>query len=384
RRRTDHAWQEFGGEQCYRDDRGRIWVRYGQPAERYRSPTVWRYLNTKQLAGGAMMRDRPWEVWLYPHEGLYYNFIEFNNAYRIWAMVRLDRRHPIAFFKKSMEPKFSLPAVAARDKPVERPLECRWARFRSSSSPDKVRWELYWRIPVEAVKQKQIAAAFALTDAKGPAPSPSLPFGVNSAEGKVTVDTVWYDVVVPADSLPEPYAFGQRNLDLDPGHYQLEITVFDGAGTAYQARTEAELIAYRPGIQECSDVELARLQDTTSITPDFQKGKFKRVIPQVAGEIPTRQPYFVYYEVYNLRTDAKGNHHVRVRLQMFQPGRDTLAERPFAAGEFSYEEPGAEFHGCHCVYPQDLGEGELYLLIGVEDQLSGRVTKLIKNLRLKE
>jgi hypothetical protein len=366
-RRTDYAWREFGTERCFRDDRAYTYVRYGEPAERWRNGKTWRYLNAKQLAGGAMMRERPWEVWQYPDQGLYFDFIEFNEAYRIWATVRLDRSHPVAFFDTSRKPVVPLPAATGQvQQPL--PLEIQWARFRSPVAPGKVRWELYWRVPIGAVRDGMAEAAFALTNARG----------------ERTVDTVRYDVAVPADSLPEPYAFGQRNLDLDPGHYRMAIDVLPGGGAVYRSQAEAELVAYRPGIQECSDVELALLQDTTLISPVFQKGKYRRVVPQAAGELPTRQPFFVYYEVYNLRTDGAGNHQVKVRLQMFQAGRDTLAERPFAAGEFSYQEPGADFRGSHCVYPRDLGAGELYLMISVEDLLSGRVTKLIKPIRLKE
>lgn len=366
-RRTDYVWQEFGGAQCYRDDRARIYLRHGEPADRWRNQKTWRYLSSKQLAGGSMTRERPWEIWQYPDQGLYFDFIEFNQAYRIWATVRLDRRHPLAFFDTGRSPAAPLPP-AGGEGPVQRSLESRWARFKSASAPGKVRWELYWRVPVEAVRDGQAAVAFVLTDAMG----------------KRTADTIRYDVIIPTDSLPEPYAFGQRNLDLDPGRYRMEIAVRTGGGAVYRSQSEAELVAYRPGIRECSDVELALLQDTTLISTDFQKGKYKRVIPHVADELPVRQPYFVYYEVYNLRTDGKGDHHVLVRLQMFQAGTDTLTERPFATGEFTYEEPGTEFHGCHCIYPRDLGAGEVYLLISVEDRLSGRVTKLIRTFRLME
>jgi GWxTD domain-containing protein len=366
-RRLEYAWQEFSGEQCFRDDRARVYVRYGEPADRWRSTSTWRYLNSKQLAGGSMMRERPWEVWQYPDQGSYFDFIEFNQVYRIWATLRLDRRHPIAFFDTSRTPVASRPPSAG-GVPAHRPLESQWARFRSPSAPGKVRWELYWRVPLEAVSDGRAAVAFTLSD----------------AIGKQTADTVSYDVIIPADSLLEPYAYGQRNLDLDPGHYRMEIAVRTGSGAVFRSQTEAELVAYQPGIQECSDVELVLLQDTTMISRIFQKGKYKRVIPDAVDEIPTRQPYFVYYEAYNLGTDSKGNHQVKVRLQVYQSGRDTLAERPFAAGEFTFEEPGAEFHGCHCVYPRDLGAGDVYLLISVEDRISGRVTKLIKTFRLKE
>lgn len=367
RRRLDYAWTAFGGSRCFRDDRARTYLRYGEPTDRWTSREQWRYLNTQRLAGGAMYRHRPWEVWQYHDLGLYFDFIEFNETYRTWATVRLNRRHPVAYFDTS-RPVAAVPPLPASKDGAVLPLDHQWARFRSAQAPGKVRWELYWRVPVEAVRDGQAEAVFTLGDAKG----------------RTTVDTLRYRVIVPADSLPEPFAYGQRNLDLEPGHYRMEIAVRTAGGPAFRTRIEAELVAYRPGIQECSDVELALLQDTTLISRVFRKGKYLRVIPQVTDELPTRQPYFVYYEVYNLVTDAKDAHHVAVRLQVFQAGTDTLTERPFAAGEFTSEESGSEFHGCHCIYPRDLGEGETYLVINVEDLLSGRTTKLIRTFRLRE
>jgi hypothetical protein len=361
RRRLDRAWESFGGNRCFRDDRASTYLRYGEPTDRWTSREAWHYLDSKQLAGGAMFRRRPWEVWQYPAQGLSFDFIEFNEAYRTWATLRLDRRHPVAFFDTGGAP---FPVVTAV--PVH-PLELGWARFKSTAAPGKVRWELYWRIPVAAAADGRAEAVFALS----------------GAGGAVRTDTLRYRVVIPADPLPEPYAVGQRNLDLSPGRYVVDIAVRTDSAV-FRARAEAELVAYRPGVQECSDAELALLQDTTLIADVFRKGKYLRVVPQVTDQLPTRQPYFVYYEVYNLRTDAAGNHRAAVRLQTFQAGEDTLTERPFAAGEFTSEEPGSEYRGCHCIYPRDLGAGETYLVVNVEDLLSGRTTKLIRTFRLKE
>jgi hypothetical protein len=363
--RLEYAWSTFGGTRCFHDDRARIYVQYGKPADRWTSREAWQYLNSKQLAGGPMYRHRPWEVWQYPDQGLYYDFIEFNDAHRIWATLLLDRRHPIAYFRACSSAVRSAPEPGSSS--AAGPLDLSWARFKSKA-PGRIRWELYWRVPAAAGTGGPVCAAFTITD----------------EAGQRTGDTVWYDAVLPAGPLPEPYVFGQRAFDLRPGRYQMAVALSGGMMPPLQASADAELISYRPGVQECSDVELAVLQDTTPISPDFEKGKFKRVIPSVVPVLPTRQPYFIYYEVYNLKTNAAGDHDVSVKLQVFQAGADTIKERPFAIGEFSDRDSGQTYRGCYCVYPRDLGRGEVSLLINIEDRQTGRASRVIKTFRLQE
>jgi len=359
RKRVAEAQQQFGDEQFYRDDRSASWVRHGNPDVRlayYAQPHA---LEGHRLSRATIVREQPWEIWEFHREGLSADFLQRGDYFKIVSEMTSDRRHPVAFFR----PDTAVAAVVDTAGFRREALEAQWARFKSER-PDRVRWELYWWLPMEQLAGDGYLAVIAIAD----------------GEGNVRTDSIPYRLVQPPGSLPEPFAFGQRNFDLRPGRYRATVALVDPAGRAvYQAGAEAELVAYRRGSQEVSDVELAVLQDTTFIAPEFQKGPYRRVIPFPGTAVKRFQPFFVYYEIYHLALGADSSHHLRISQQIFSSDQQgQLKECLINTDPVESQEKGSTYRGCHKIHLLSYGlpTGPYILRINAEDLATGRKAAL--------
>ncbi len=292
--RLDRAWNEFGGKLFFRDDRSRILIRYGPPENEDRNQPFMHALGNKQLTGGTYIKERSWIIWEYPSQGRYYDLLMNNDRYELVAATYSDKLYPLAYFSADSE--------MARERlsnKVKMPLDCGYGRFRSADGIN-VRWEIFWQIP--AVEEKLLGEGKRYLGI----------FNLYGNDKLVSSDTVDYDLKYTGDELLLPQAYGQRNLDLTPGRYKMKIELISqSSDTVYAGEIEAELVGYRSGIREISDIETVVLQDSTYVSSDFRKDKFRRVIPAVSEKINRYQPFYVYCEVYSLATNSSGEHQVK-------------------------------------------------------------------------
>lgn len=366
--RLDRAWNEFGGKTFFRDDRSRILIRYGQPENEAKNQPFIHALGSKQLAGGTYIKERSWVVWEYPSQGRYYDFMLNNNRYELIAATYSDKQYPLAYF--------SVDSETTRERlsnKIEIPLECGYGRFRAADG-NKVRWEIFWQIPVAENKLlgegKKYLGIFHL-------------YGDDKL---ISNDTVEYCLKYTGDELLLPQAYGQRNLDLTQGRYKMKIELISqSSDTVYVSEIETELVGYRSGVREVSDVVTAVLQDSTYLSSNFRKDKFRRIIPSVSEKIDRYQPFYIYCEVYSLGTDSKGEHQVNVGHGIYlSDTTGVLKECIVDTRDLFYQDKGDQLNACHKIHPMAMEPGEYILVIDVKDLISGRVSKITHKFEIEK
>ncbi len=368
RSRLDRAWREFGGRMFFRDGRSGILIRYGPPEKETGNQPFLHALGNKQLAGGTYIKERAWVIWEYPSQGRCYDLLLEDGHFQLVADVYSDKLHPVAFFAAdTFHPGEILPNKA------QQPLACEFGRFRSADG-GRVRWEIYWRIPAPRNSQQGEGRRYLGI------------FDLHGKDGLISSDTLGYRLEYTGDELLRPQAYGQRNTDLPPGRYKMKIQLRSQPGdTVYAGEMETELVGYRSGVREASDVEMAVLQDSTYVSSDFRKDKYRRVISAVSGKINRYQPFYVYYEVYSLATDAAGEHQVTVGHGIYlSDTTGSLKECIVDTRDLFYQDAGDYLSACHKVHPMALEPGEYILVIDVKDLISGRLSKITHRFEIQD
>lgn len=361
--RLERAWNDFGGPLFFRDARSQVLVNYGPPEKEERNnPFLHSVAGRARLTGGDYVKARAWAIWEYPSQGRYYDFLQEGNFFRTVAVTYSDRLHPLAYFESVPAESAGLTFNVLGSKETD--LACGQARFRSVDS-SRVRWEIYWQWPLDSgscPEGQGYHAAFSLfRDGR-----------------RMMDDTIHYRVACTGSPLLRPLAYGQRNLDLPPGSYQLELTLAqDITGRRRSGRVSAELVGYRPGVREVSDLEMADLQDSTFVSADFQKGSFRRVVARLATGVDRYQPFFIFYEVYHLATDRNREHQVEVGFGIY--GSDSsgaMRECLVDTRDLYYQGQGDCLRACHKVHPMGMEPGDYLLVIQIKDLLSGRASTI--------
>ncbi len=364
RRRLGQAQELFGGENFYRDERSAVWVRYGQPEVRlcYQAQP-----HAVDMRHSKILIEQPWEIWEYKNLGRQFDFIRQGDYYRmVWSGLS-DALHPIAFFEPQPE----------RQKTFFRAADCRQdtlglrsARFRSFK-PDLMRWEIYWWLPTAALKDQEYIL---IVDIEGP-------------EGRAIAETLGYRLVKPSQDLPLPLAFGQSNYDLKPGFYRADLQLLDvRERVCYRAQASAELLAYRRGVQESSDVELAVLSDTTYVSAQFRKGDYRRIVAMPGETVEKYQPFFVYYEIYNLSLSRDSCHYLSLQHQIFSTDDQGFSKECLINTDpIESTQPGTTYRGCQKIHllSENLPPGRYVLRVNAEDKFTGRNSQAIVGFQIK-
>lgn len=364
RRRLGQSQELFGGEVFYRDERSAAWVGHGQPEVRlcYDAQP-----HAVDMRHSKILIEQPWEIWEYQSLGRQFDFIRKGDYYRmVWSGVS-DRLHPIAYFQIDSAKTVSDPGTEGWRQDS---LGLRYTRFRSSKA-DLMRWELYWWLPLDRLKSDRYALIVA----------------IDGPEGAAVAETLSCRLMRPEGALPQPFAFGQNSYDLKPGFYRAELRLLDPAGgVCFKASESAELLAYRRGVQESSDVELAVLSDTTYTAPQFRKGDYRRIVAMPGETVGRYQPFFVYYEIYNLSVGRDGRHYLTVDHQIFstdEQGR--TKECLINTDPIESAGQGDTYRGCQKIHllSENLPPGSYVLRVNAEDQLSGRSSQALQGFVLK-
>lgn len=358
RERLDGSARLFGGDNFHRDERSPVWVRHGQPEVRlcYDAQP-----HAVDMRHSRILIEQPWEIWEYQRQGRQFDFIRKGDYYRMaWSGVS-DSRHPIAYFQPdSMKDGVDPDTEGMRLDS----LGLRYARFRSGK-PDLMRWELYWWLPLARLKSDRY----------------TLMVTIDGPDRAAVAETLSCRLVRPEGTLPQPYAFGQNNYDLKPGSYRAELRLLDGAErVCYRAATAAELLAYRRNIQESSDVEFALLSDTTYVAPQFRKGDYRRIVAMPGDAVGRYQPFYVYYEIYNLSLAQDGNHYLLVNHQIFSTDERGLSKECLINTDpIESTDKGDTYRGCQKIHllSDGLPAGNYVLRVNAEDMFSGRSSQAL-------
>lgn len=364
KKRLDKAWNEFGGRMFFNDDRSRIMVRYGEPDKLLKHHPAWRQTSGGAYLVGDVLIEKSWEIWEYNRLGLYFDLIKSGEYFKTLSVTFSDAEYPLSFFKRIDLPAPKPGPIDAEIKDV--PLKDFYgARFKAEEE-NKVRWEIYWRIPLKDVGTEGFTGFFEL-----------------HKEGKKALsDTLFYSIENADNNTKDPYAYGQRTLNLPPGRYSLDFGLQpEGDSIRYRGEIAAELVSYSPGSKEASDVELAVLQDSTYMSEEFRKKGYNRVIPMFGDTIPAGQPYYIYYEIYNLAVNHDGLHNVVVEYQTFRSDNEgRIKECIVNTPPEMYLSTGNTFYRCTKIHPMQLEPGEYIMVISVKDLISERVSNVTRNI----
>lgn len=358
-KRLREAEELFGGTFFYWDDRSRWWVRRGKPEIRLTYHARPHALEAQRLVGARIVKEQPWEIWEYPGSGWAVDFIKVGDYFReVWSHS-LDRRHPVAYFCEwGGDDRFLADTVGRRILP----LGCSQARFRADSA-QMVRWEIYWWLPLSEVRD----SVYRMWLSVGREDKPYLE------------QTLALKVAGRDTNLPEPFVFGQKNLILPPGRYRAELRLMSREDRdCYAGMLSAELLDYRPRAQEASDIQMAVLQDTTPMAPQFSKGAYRRVVPFPGQAIRRFQPFYIYYEIYHLAT-AGGRHWLRIGQQIYSTdNQGRQKECLINTDPVESNDAGDTYRGCQKIHllSENLPGGRYILRINAEDRISGRNTTL--------
>lgn len=369
--RLDIAWSQFGGKMFFKDDRSRVMVNFGRPEVEMKNQPYMHSLESEMLSGGKYVKERSWTVWEYPGQGRYYDFLRndryFN--YELVAATYSGNIHGLAFF--AVDSVSGRKEVLHSGTPIELPLVHGFSRFRAADTR-RVRFEVYWELPVSAERREGDERGYTVY------------FDLKQNKSPVSRDTIRYRVRYTGENILSARAVGQKNYDLQPGRYDLDVRLVpDGSDTVYSAVFQAELVAYRPGEREVSDLEMASLQDNTFISEEYTKGPYRRVIPSISRLIGRFQPFYVYYEVYNLGLDAGQQHRVLVGHGIFQCDTTGIVKEGIIdTKDLLYEGKGDQLSACHKIHPMGMEPGQYILVIEIKDVISGRSSKVTHNFEI--
>lgn len=126
--------------------------------------------------------------------------------------------------------------------------------------------------------------------------------------------------------LSETVQVAQFNFDVPPGRYVVGLSVRDSLRRATGAwRVKATVPPITPGRVELSDLELACSREPGLRTDAFTKID-DTVVPNPRRRVARDQPFGIYFEIYNLVSDANGRSRVEIEYAIRSNRKD---RRPF-------------------------------------------------------
>jgi GWxTD domain-containing protein len=310
------------------DERGNYFVRYGPPDSTEYNPA--------SLAGGVLpfapaTTNRL--VWLYKRLGFHAIFEDqyLNGRYDVpWSQVEVVDFTPRP---DSLDPRVESGEAALAGRGVFRTVLPGMERLTGHAEVAQFR-------RVEGFDPRTSVAGASLTGGGGGAAARVEAY--LAVEGGAEAGALGLEAVVFADStfrevararsgeyawcLSESLQVAQFNFDLPPGKYVVGLSVRDPGRPATGAwRVPVTVAPIRPGRIELSDLELA-----CSREPGLRAGAFRKIddtiVPNPTRRVARDQPFGVYFEIYNLVSDASGRSLVSFEYAVRSMRKD---RRPF-------------------------------------------------------
>jgi GWxTD domain-containing protein len=327
----------------YYDDRGKVYLRYGQPEKRYVSPTY----------SGNIKNN---ESWSYEHlqNDLVFDFIDnggifreaddlsaaagpgtsFAQRYAIAVNLYADRSdlsplysrvamtagntgesELVSRISEVSSARHAAEAAASREKFLynynARPLEFAfdWAGFRQDE--DNTRQEIYFGVPAGQL-------GFRVQENGSLTSSLQCAVIVEDSLFDDVLQSTWSTQVVADDTamIRSAYPLLQRNVVLPAGNYNLTLQIANRDGRRlgiYKAPLRVRSFAGE-------DLALSDVQFAFSVAPapgdsgDFVKHRLN-VRPYPFNTLNKSRPIYLYYEIYNLSTDVQNRNDYRVEYE---------------------------------------------------------------------
>jgi GWxTD domain-containing protein len=362
-RRVAAARENHGKHRFPWDDRGEVYVRFGEPDHVSRSgdirfetdPRVLavkdRLLASAGAAGAKLLKEevrflgqvaqssilgRPvypvggiWEYWIYAHvgQGIEMTFVQpnFPGPYEFARMPLGTGR--IARIWQRMNPETVMLNQVARQPTAYRPtfatgpLDFYFYTASFRGDDDKTAMEVYYGIPTRDLTYREGDVGRLAHLVRGVA--------VYDGDNKPvyrTDDEMTLRASGVVDTSAGAFIPAIDRLLLPPGAYRVDVQVMDrNSGRTQIYREDRILKAYPVAALTLSDVEMGARIDVAE-RGRFVKGDIE-VIPMASKAYRPGEPVFIYYEIYNLTRDEFGATRYRISYQIRSLRRTNVGAR---------------------------------------------------------
>lgn len=392
-RRAAYADQAFSSHYGRWDDRGRVYVKYGEPDEREAHPMGSGphgvgLESTQDLGDGACMpgpakRDLPltrgWELWTYSRLAKQFKFVTDGIQYKMVGSLAAanewkDKTVPAAASLAAAEvPHYELEALPASDYRHDygQPLDFTVSLDRFADSLGAEVW-LSYGLPLAEIDYDSTGGG--LVERR---------IVINDNELREVARDC--QILTPRragdpKALAEAQAIDICRFRLGPGQYTASISLFDfHSGKTGIYKIPFWVIDYHRGEEPASDLLLALDITRSPDSTRFTKNGY-RVVPQPGRSFGRGKPLFFYYELYNLRQDQEGFCRVSATYYIvFKDSRRALRTDPEIL-----EQSGTVLCRASGLPLSDLKPGDYVLLAEFRDMNSGRTRTLIRRFNLHD
>jgi len=386
-RRVAYADRNFRSMAYYWDDRGKIYIKYGEPDEREayamgQSPTDKWYaqmdtVSTKRAnLAGRVSATRPWEHWTYYTMGKEFYFVELRIGYQLTRNFQeaadANYTNPGASRAVNMEqPGLATePPGDAYKHDFGRALDFPFGVCRFAAAKGAEVW-VYYSVPL---------ARIGFDDSTG--------LGL-LFRNVVVMDRDLREVgrdeeilrprrVEDPATIRESQAVDVCRFLLQPGEYTIAISVEDmESGRIGIYKVPMEVIDYQKGVEETSDLLIAADIQSDSAEGRFRRGEY-RLVPQASHSFRAGSPVYVYFEVYNLKPGPDSLCQAEVTYSMVSK----KSERSTTTEPARLESRQRTIDRAVALPTEGLMPGDYILLAEVRDLVSGKMRSLTRKFNL--
>jgi|GEM_PF-4706853 len=391
-RRVAYADTFFFQPAYFWDDRGKIYIKYGEPDFRESNPmgdalySSDPFASTDDISGNADGEQRAvrimsgtygWEKWTYERLGTAFSFMQKDVGYFLVKDLGAAKSGSHRATVKSLQAA-DLPMPFLEDslgsdiyehdygQPLNFPFDL--ARFFSSGRAEI--WISY-AVPLGSI-------AFDETSGRGLL-SRSIVI-MDDDLNEVGRDEKTLTPLRPAGpkSSNDIQAIDLAKFILLPGSYTLAISLLDlNSGKTGIYKYRFSVIDYAKGAEETSDLVLCNDIRRDSSEGTFNRGGYK-IIPQPNRAFRKGRDIFFYYEIYDLKGGGTKPHTLQTRHLIFpKKGNKAMASQqesiPVASPVTSLASGLAT---------SDLPAGEYILVLEIKDQDNGKTRNIAKPFRI--
>ncbi len=407
----------------YYDDRGKVYLRYGQPEQRYVSPLYqgniksnesWSYENLqKDLAfdfveQGGIFREvddlsqaaspgTSFANRYFIAANLYADRSDLSQIYGRLSMLRsFDTSELASRFGELSAAKHGAQKLATPEKYAHdyhaRPLDfdADWAAFRSGNGQTVV--EFYFGVSGHRL-------GYELDDDNKPRAQ---------LEGAIVLEDSLYEEVPPgahawsqkfsaADSgaLRQSYPVLQHAVEITPGDYRVTLQLRHPEGNGLGIyRLPCDVRSFDGDELLLSDIQIASSVQPAESGNGFIKHQLS-VTPYPKKFLHRSVPIYLYYEIYNLSVDSDNRHDYRVEYEARVLRQDRSFFKSLAAifgggkkrgvsTAHTQQGSGREAHEYVALDLGNLPKGDIEISLRVTDARNGQTAQTIRQLALKD
>jgi GWxTD domain-containing protein len=272
----------------WKTDRGQTLIRFGHPRSRVRTRAD---LGTS--ATGRMTLNASKEFWQYGDFQMIFDdrFLNRNYSFAWGSVGEIDGK---ALFEEKIRRLPERYVFPHGGRQLELPHMI--AQFRDTQNPDSTRLEIYFGIVDSSLYG---------------APQSSLRRGLFFFDENWNEVRHWREKRRLAHAA-SPYPIDRWPVSMKPGAYRLSLEVMDS--TSGRSGAERERLAvenFSSAQLSMSSIVLA-VADSSNPHLILYRENEVTLTPSLSQEFSAGQPIYVYYEIYNLTLDAKGQSHYRL------------------------------------------------------------------------